>query len=125
MKRLGFVFGVVLLVLVASVVGADEVPSISAKDLVSLYRENEIRFNRNYLDKTVQVRGVLERVTVSRGTPTLGLEDGSLLGMYVYCRASELDTAADLDQGDIVIVVGTCEVALGKVVLRDCVIQTR
>jgi hypothetical protein len=125
MKRFVFIFGAVLLVLVASVAVADEVPSISARDLISLYRENEIRFNRNYLNKTIQVRGVLDRVNVSKGEPTLGLEDGSFLGMYAYCLASELDAAADLDKGDLVVVVGKCEVTLGKVVLRGCVIQTK
>jgi RecJ-like exonuclease len=127
MKR--FVFGLLLvvgfLVPVVAVVAEDETPVVAARDLVSLYRENEIRFNKNHLNKRVQVTGVLERVSVSKGAPILTLQDGSLMGMFSYCRASELDAAADLDKGDTVTVVGTCEVALGKITLSDCVIKVK
>jgi hypothetical protein len=127
MKRfvLGLLLVVVFLVPVMLVVAEDEAPAISARDLVSLYRSNEIRFNRNYLNKRVQVTGELENVGVSKGAPSLTLRDGSLLGMFAYCRASELDVAADFDKGDTVVVVGTCDVALGKITLSDCVIKVK
>jgi RecJ-like exonuclease len=120
---LGMFLVVVMLVPVTVVMAADEVPVVKATELVSLYRENEIKFNRNYLDKKVQVEGELVRVGVSQGAPSLTLKDGSLLGMFAYCKTSEMDAAADLDTGDTVVVVGKCEVALGKITLHDCVIK--
>lgn len=120
-----FLFGAVLLVLVASVVVAEDVPAISAKDLVSLYRENEIRFNRNYKDKRIRVSGELVNVSMTKGAPSLTLQDGSLFGMFVYCRASEMDAAADFDKGDTVVVVGKCDATLGKITLEDCVIVAK
>jgi hypothetical protein len=101
----------------------DEILKVAAKELVSLYRENEIRFNKLYLDKKMQVTGELTQVGVSGGKPNLNLKDGSLMGMFVYCNASELDTAGELSKGNTVTVIGTCAVLLGKIILNDCVIK--
>jgi hypothetical protein len=125
MKKFVFVSFLGAFLLVQAVGAQEEVPKVLARDLVSLYRENEIRFNRNYLRKKVQVTGELVSVSVSKGAPTLILKDGSLMGMFIYCRASELDPAADLDKGDNVVVVGQCDVALGKITLSDCVIKVK
>jgi hypothetical protein len=101
----------------------DKTLKVTARELVSLYRENEIRFNKLYLDKKMQVTGELTQVGVSGGKPNLNLKDGSLMGMFVYCNASELDTAGELSKGNTVTVIGTCAVLLGKVILNDCVIK--
>jgi hypothetical protein len=122
MKRFVSVLLLGVLVL-ASVVAADDVPEVSARDMVLLYRENRVRFDRLYLNKKVQVTGELESVGMSKGAPSLTLRDGSLMGMFVYCRASELDAAADLDKGEEVTVVGRCDATLGKITLMDCVIK--
>jgi hypothetical protein len=127
MKRFvaGFLFAVVSLVPIIGVFAADEAPATTARELVALYRENEIRFNKNYLNKTIQVTGELKSVGVSKGAPSLTLEDGSLFGMFSYCKASEMDAAADLDKGDSVTVVGVCDATLGKITLSDCVIKAK
>jgi hypothetical protein len=109
----------------ASADAAALIPAVSARDLVSSYRGNEIQFNRTYLDKKIQVTGEVTRVGVSNGEPTINLKDGSLFDMFAYCLASEMDAAAGLRTGNNVTLVGVCTVLLGKVVLRDCVIKDK
>ena len=120
------VLGFSVIILVCSFVFAqDAIPKITARELVRAYRENEIRFNRAYLGKKVQVTGELVKVAVSDGAPMLSIKDGSLLDMFAYCKASEMNTAADLENGLNVTVEGTVNVILGKVILEDCIIIRR
>jgi RecJ-like exonuclease len=124
MRKFLFAVCLALFVLgVSPVFAEDVIPAITARELVSLYRENEIRFNKLYLDKKIQVTGEVTNVGESKGKPNLTLQDGSFMGMFAYCKTSELDAAGELDKGDTVVVIGTITVTLGKVIINDCVIK--
>jgi hypothetical protein len=134
MKR--FVLGilsVVVMMVPVMVVGADdEVLVVKATELVSLYRENTIRFYRDYYSAMVQVEGELNCVRLVEGylNPVLLLEAESPTAFLVaYCKMFEMYAAAYLSAGDIVVVVGECKVTsdLGvgwdTVALTHCVIK--
>jgi hypothetical protein len=60
----------------------------------------------------------------SNGKPVLYLAEGSLFDLIVYCQASDMGIAENLNTGYMVTVSGTCNVILGKVCIFDAKIDS-
>ena|SRR5687767_5613653 len=98
--------------------------SISTTELYRQFSENEDQANQQYLDKIVQVRGVLQ--TINRGengSLNLILDAGSEMG-GVICEIpnSNVPEGLSLQAGKELTIKGQCTGFLMDVVLVKCVI---
>jgi hypothetical protein len=98
--------------------------SISAKELYKQFSENEGQANRQYLDKVVQVKGILTAVSRGEdGSLNLALDAGNPMG-GVTCEmpAENAPEGANLQTGQQVTVKGQCTGILTDVLLVKCVL---
>ena len=98
--------------------------SIPTTELYEQFSQNEINANQQYLDKTLQVQGVLK--TISRGEDgslNLNLDAGSEMG-GVTCEvpAANIPEGLALQVGQQIKVKGQCTGYLMDVVLVKCVL---
>jgi preprotein translocase subunit YajC len=98
--------------------------SIQAPDLFKQFSENETAANQKYLDKVVQVKGILKNVSRAQdGTLNLTLDAGSEMG-GITCEvpATNVPKGANLQTGSSITIKGQCTGFLMDVVLVKCVI---
>ena len=97
--------------------------SISTTDLYRQFSENETQANHQYLDKIVQVRGVLQTINRTEDGLNLILEAGSEMG-GVICEIPKgnVPEGLNLQTGKEITIKGQCTGFLMDVVLVKCVI---
>ena len=97
--------------------------AIAAPELYRQFSENETQANQQYLDKVVQVRGVLQTINRSEGGLNLILEAGSEMG-GVICEipSANVPEGLNLQTGKELTIKGQCTGFLMDVVLVKCVI---
>jgi hypothetical protein len=98
--------------------------TIEATALYQQFSENEAQANQQYLDKVVQVKGVLQAVNRGQdGSLNLTLDAGNSMG-GVTCEipAENVPEGAGLQTGKQVTVKGQCTGYLTDVVLVKCVL---
>lgn len=130
MKKILILFGSLLLL--AALVGyslynkphrnasGEAYVSIQAAELFNLFETNEAQANENYLDKIIEVHGVVSAASVNQqGTKVLILESTDPM-FGVSCTLA--NTKIDFHPGDNVRLKGFCKGYLSDVVLTDCVV---
>ena len=98
--------------------------SISTTELYRQFSENEVQANQQYLDKIVQVRGVLQTINRGEGgSLNLILDGGSEMG-GVICEIpnDNVPEGLNLQTGKELTIKGQCTGFLMDVVLVKCVI---
>ena len=98
--------------------------SISTTNLYRQFSENETQANQQYLDKVIQVRGVLQTINRGQGgSLNLILDAGSEMG-GVICEipSANVPEGLNLQTGKEIVVKGQCTGFLMDVVLVKCVI---
>jgi hypothetical protein len=98
--------------------------SLPSTELYRKFAENETQANQQYLDKVVQVRGVLQNVSRGNdGSLNLTLDAGNPMG-GVTCEVpgSNIPEGLNLKTGREMTVKGQCTGFLLDVVLVKCVI---
>lgn len=98
--------------------------SISATELYRQFSENEAQANQQYLDKVVQVKGVLTAVSRGEdGSLNLTLDAGNPMG-GVTCEipAGNFAEGTNLQTGSQVTIKGQCTGILTDVLLVKCVL---
>lgn len=94
--------------------------SIQATELFSLFTSNEEQANENYLDKIIEVTGVISSVTLNQhGDQVLVLESNDPM-FGVSCTLTK--SKSTFIEGDNVRLKGFCRGYLSDVVLTDCVV---
>lgn len=96
---------------------------ISAADLVKQYQSNETQSNTKFLDKAVQVTGIVGEIKKdAAGNTTVTLKsDDAFAG--VFCTLKKADNLTVPVIGSTIVVKGFCKGFLSDVVITDAVIK--
>jgi hypothetical protein len=97
--------------------------ALDAKLLYEEFMKDEAAANAKYLDKVIQVKGIVTSVDKQNGTSLIMLETGDPMG-GVACELDPLTTHAksDFNEGEEVLFKGTCSGKLSDVQLSRCVL---
>lgn len=96
---------------------------IQATKLYTMYVEDEAKADSLYLDKVLQVHGVVEEiVTDENGNKVFMLESPELFGISCTMENSKSDEILAMKLGTQVTVKGICHGMLMDVVLVKCVL---
>jgi outer membrane biosynthesis protein TonB len=100
---------------------------ISAVDLAEAYEENEVKADKNYKSKTVEVKGKIKEIGVMFGQTFVVLSSGkdfSLTDIQCFFKdESEIDKIADLKKGDTITVTGVVDGKSMNVGINKCKIK--
>jgi hypothetical protein len=106
--------------------------TVDIKDLLSEYKDNEIRADQKYKDKIVVVGGVVRDVKKDiMGKPYVilgNLGDSRIREIpSVQCFTTDEDaaTVASLSKGDVAVVRGRVQGLMMNVLIKDCGIKTK
>ncbi|MCB0657291.1 MAG: hypothetical protein KDC57_14195 [Saprospiraceae bacterium] len=134
MLRKAIIVGLVV-VLVAGLVGyklynkpfqdvdqVEPVASMTAKELVSAYQENEQAANEKYLDQFIEVTGQVQEVKEEDNIWTVTLDANDVMSA-VRCEMDYIQEAhkPDFSSGQVVTLRGKCTGILMDVVLVRCI----
>lgn len=102
----------------------EEVISVTASQLVSEYKQNEIAADSKYKDKTLEVSGTVGSIAESFGKQyvTLKSED-IIISVQCFLKSSESEKAATLYQGQSVILQGKNDGMSLNISLSNCAIK--
>jgi hypothetical protein len=93
---------------------------VMAADLVKEYQENEHVANGKYLDKAIQVSGVIADVSKNQdGKPTITLSSNDAM-TGVFCTLKESPT--NISAGSSITIKGICSGMLSDVRIREAII---
>jgi hypothetical protein len=98
--------------------------AINAVDLFNQYQKDEAAANKKFLDKIIEVKGIVTDVQQSGNIISIQLDGGSTAG--INCSITddnEKDRAALPHKGAAVTIKGKCSGLLMDVNLVDCVIE--
>ena len=102
--------------------------SISAAELINAYKENEVKADKMYKDKIVEVNGIVDAVDSGiDDKAVVRLSDGDEFSFYnVHCYIDDenQDKACELKKGENVTIIGKedGEIA-GQPCIKDCKIK--
>lgn len=99
---------------------------VSAVQLYSAYKDNEVAADAQYEGKILDITGVVESIGKDiLDTPYVTLTDGSEWAVWgVQCMFSKKDeaTLAQLSKGQTITVRGKCDGYLVNVIVRNCTV---
>lgn len=105
----------------------EEVIIVSAVDLAKEYEENEVRADKNYKGKMVEVKGTISSIGVSFNQTYVVLsseKEFSLTDIQCFFNDdSEIDKIADLNEGDIITVRGKVSGKSMNVGVDKCILK--
>lgn len=105
-------------------VQAEEVISVTASQLVSEYKQNEIAADSKYKDKTLEVTGTVGSIAESFGKQYVTLKsDDIIISVQCFLKSSESEKAATLSQGQSVTLQGKNDGMSLNISLSNCVIK--
>ena len=102
--------------------------SISASELLNTYKENEVKADKMYKGKIVEVNGIVDRIDSDIDDKAIvRLNDGNEFSFYtVSCRIDDdnQDRACELKKGQNVTIVGVADgEVIGKPYIKNCKIK--
>ena len=102
--------------------------SISATELLNAYEENEVKADKMYKGKIVEVNGIVDGIDSDIDDKAIvRLSDGDEFSFYtVSCRIDDdnQDRACELKKGQNVTIVGVADgEVIGKPYIKDCKIK--
>jgi hypothetical protein len=96
---------------------------VDAAVLFQDFQQDEVAANKKYLDKIIEVKGIISESTVSPGTSSVQLHAGDGPG-GINCSLSNSETRTQIPvKGSLITVKGKCSGFLMDVTLVDCVIK--
>ncbi|MDY2883583.1 MAG: hypothetical protein SOT71_13110 [Romboutsia timonensis] len=101
----------------------EETIEINASDLYKAYDSNEVKADKNYKDKGLEITGKVSDIGVTLGQTYVCLSTGEYSAFSVQCffdDDSEIDKVSELDKGDTVTIYGTCTGMSLNVVVNNC-----
>ncbi|OEK07847.1 hypothetical protein A8C32_15305 [Flavivirga aquatica] len=98
--------------------------SIKSSDLLNDFTVDETKANEKYLDKIIQVEGIISEISLDKeGRRIIALEGEDLLGnVTCYLSNEKNKTNERLKRGQSIIIKGICTGYLMDVVLVRCII---
>ena len=102
--------------------------SISATELINAYEENEVKADKMYKGKIVEVNGIVDGIDSDMDDKAVvRLSDGDEFSIYtVSCRIDDenQDKACELEKGQNVTIVGEADgEVIGMPFIKDCKIK--
>jgi hypothetical protein len=92
---------------------------VSSIELFKAFESNEVEANKLYLDKVLEVNGIIAEVTSNQnGMPVLALETENIL-FGVRCTMNSAETDAKV--GETVIIKGVCTGYLSDVIITNAI----
>jgi hypothetical protein len=104
----------------------DAALQISTRDLIGVFDKSEELFDKEYLNKTLSVSGIIKKIRKNEGKPyTLYLGDDPDEGPSVSCSLDSFynDSPLSLKTGDKVTLTGICAGRLMDIILVQCIIE--
>ena len=96
--------------------------SISAQELYQQFEQDETSANKKYLDKVIEVKGVVNEVQRSDTTLNILLSGGNGMG-GINCSIAKKNLSDNIHKNEMVRIKGRCTGFLLDVSLVDCVIE--
>ena len=96
--------------------------SISAQELYHQFEQDETSANKKYLDKVIEVKGVVNEVQQSDTTLNILLSGGNGMG-GINCSIAEKNPSGNIHKNEMMTIKGRCTGFLLDVSLVDCVIE--
>nr|WP_299000359.1 hypothetical protein [uncultured Allomuricauda sp.] len=96
---------------------------VTSEDLVASFLSNEEQANAMYVEKTIEVEGIVKEVTFLNNRYTVLLQ-GSGEYMCIMCdmKEDQVVQAQTLSRGDSVVLKGICKGFLMDAILLNCVL---
>lgn len=96
---------------------------VTSEDLVTSFLSNEELANATYVEKTIEVEGIVKEVTFLNNRYTVLLQ-GSGEYMCIMCdmKENQIAQVQTLTKGDSVILKGICKGFLMDAILLNCVL---
>lgn len=102
----------------------EEVITLTSSDLMTAYKENEVKADNLYKNKKLEITGTVKSIgkdIFDSVYITLSEEEYALESIQCYFKEqSEIDKVAELKEGDTVTVIGTCEGGTLNVLIKKC-----
>ncbi len=96
--------------------------TITAIDFYTTYQQDEIKANAKFLDKVIEVKGVVESTQQTDTTLSIQLKGGETGGINCSIATNREIIKPPL-KGAVVIIKGKCSGFLMDINLSDCVIK--
>ena len=102
--------------------------SISATELINAYNENEVKADKMYKGKIVEVNGIVDGIDSDMDDKAVvRLSDGDKFSIYTvscYIDDENQDNACELKKGEDVTIIGKADrEIIGEPVIKDCKIK--
>ena len=102
--------------------------NISASELINAYKENEVKADKMYKGKIVEVNGIVDGIDSGIDDKAIvTLSDGDEFSIYTvscYIDDENQDKACELKKGENVMIVGKADgEIIGEPVIKDCKIK--
>ena len=102
--------------------------SISATELINAYNENEVKADKMYKGKIVEVNGIVDGIDSDMDDKAVvRLSDGDKFSIYTvscYIDDENQDNACELKKGENVIIIGEADgEIIGEPVIKNCKIK--
>ena len=102
--------------------------SISATELINAYNENEVKADKMYKGKIVEVNGIVDGIDSDMDDKAVvRLSDGDKFSIYTvscYIDDENKDNACELKKGENVTIIGKADgEIIGEPVIKDCKIK--
>ena len=99
------------------------VEKVAIEELIAMFQNNETEANTAFIEKIIEVRGVIKDITFLNDRHTILLNSKGFSKNYVMCDMAPLgDTRIDqLTIGDTVTLKGVCKGYLLDVIMLNCI----
>ena len=102
--------------------------SMSASELINAYKENEVKADKMYKGKIVEVNGIVDGIDSDMDDKAVvRLSDGDEFSIYTvscYIDDENQDKACELKKGENVTIIGKADgEIIGEPVIKDCKIK--
>ena len=102
--------------------------NISATELINAYKENEVKADKMYKGKIVEVNGIVDGIDSDiDDKAVVRLSDGDEFSIYTvscYIDDENQDNACELKKGENVTIIGKADgEIIGEPVIKDCKIK--
>ena len=102
--------------------------NISATELINAYKENEVKADKIYKGKIVEVNGIVDGIDSGISDEAIiRLSDGDEFSIYTvscYIDDENQDKACELNKGENVTIIGKADgEVIGQPVIKDCKIK--
>jgi hypothetical protein len=108
------------------------VASISADSLLLAFEKNETKANASYLDKAIEVTGLIDEITANKNTYTINLkvENVDFGGIKCTLDSTEVTKVSKIKPGQTISLKGQCtgwlndaDLGINEVSLTSCFFQ--